>query len=266
MDENGKTGLVRAGGEFPGADIIGAAKETIKQIYGEIGMVENCRAVLTKLDGAGVVLLLPDGGTAGLEGVLDESQRAGMVQQIRALVEGNIRTAEKRLMGLSGRVSADGQEGDTRIMAAGGTDAADRAGGGTGETAPGKPQAVPDGVHGFADAAGTAGQCKRRACMDIGQVRQMLKDGYSLEDIQQHYGYKTKQSVQNFLKKHGVNPKPYESCTYRGVTAEDEGTIRALYTSGKFGLRETAAELGTSKKLLYEYLQKHPKLIPVRKG
>lgn len=117
-------------------------------------------------------------------------------------------------------------------------------------------------------AGGTAAQKGRhgRKCrMDIGEVRQMLKDGYGVGDIQKHYGYKTKQSVENFLKKNSINMKLYRAGTYREVTEADEGMITALYTSGKFSLRETAAELGTSKKLLYAYLQKHPKLIPVRK-
>lgn len=110
------------------------------------------------------------------------------------------------------------------------------------------------------------GRCGRQSRMETGKVRQMLKDGYSVEDIQKYYGYKTKQSVENFLKKNGINMKPYVTGAYREVTAADEGTITALYISGRFSLRETAAELGTSKKLLYEYLQKHPKLLPVRKG
>ncbi len=104
----------------------------------------------------------------------------------------------------------------------------------------------------------------RKSRMEIGEVRRMLKDGYGVEDIRVHYGYKTKRSVENFLEKNGVNMKIYGAGTYREVTEADEGTIAALYTSGKFSLRETAAELGTSKKLLYAYLQKHSKLIPIK--
>lgn len=104
----------------------------------------------------------------------------------------------------------------------------------------------------------------RKSRMDVAEVKRMLKDGYGVEDIQKHYGYKTKRSVEGFLKKNGINTKIYMAGAYREVTEADEGTITALYTSGRFSLRETAVELGTSKKLLYAYLQKHPKLIPVR--
>lgn len=103
----------------------------------------------------------------------------------------------------------------------------------------------------------------RKSRMDADAVRRMLKDGYSVEDIQKHYGYKTKTTVLKFIEKNKIKAGIY-SAGIRELTERDNGTIQALYTSGRFSLRETAAELGTSKKLLYEYLRKNPKLIPVR--
>lgn len=104
----------------------------------------------------------------------------------------------------------------------------------------------------------------RKSLMTVEEVRKLLKDGYGIEDIQKYYKYKTKETVLKFIEKNGINLKIYTGYEIHQPTSADDGTIRALYTSGKFSLRETAVELRTSKKLLYEYLQKNPKLIPVR--
>ena len=104
----------------------------------------------------------------------------------------------------------------------------------------------------------------RKSLMTVEAVRGLLKDGYGVEDIQKYYGYKTKTTVLKFMVENKINIKIYNGVQMRQPTSADDGKIYALYTSGKFSLRETAAEIRTSKKLLYEYLQRHPKLIPVR--
>ncbi len=266
MDENEKlAGMPTAEG-----DIITGAKETIRQIYEQIGMVENCQAILPKLTGADVVLMLPDGSTAGLEGILDEKQRAGTLSHVRGLVEENIRAASERLAKLSGAMPLECAQGEC------GEPGADGFGSGTSQkqSRGGKPETPEDNMQDKTENGDGAGQKPgdtgksvgetRRSRMELAEVRQMLKDGYSVEDIQKHYGYKTKQTVENFLLKNKVNVKLYGNSQYKEVTAADDGTIQALYTSGRFSLRETAAELGTSKKLLYEYIRKNPKLIPAK--
>ena len=103
---------------------------------------------------------------------------------------------------------------------------------------------------------------ERKSKMDKDTVLQLLKDGYSIQDIADRYGYKTTKTVDNFCKANKINTKLYERSN-RQLTEADIPQIRALYTDGPFNLTQTAGELGVSKKQLRAFVEENHLVKPV---
>lgn len=103
---------------------------------------------------------------------------------------------------------------------------------------------------------------ERKSKMDKDTVLQLLKDGYSVQNIADRYGYKTTKTVDNFCKANKINTKLYERID-RQLTEADIPQIRALYTDGPFNLTQTAGELGVSKKQLRAFVEENHLVKPV---
>lgn len=104
---------------------------------------------------------------------------------------------------------------------------------------------------------------ERKSRMDKGTVLQLLKDGYSTQDIADRYGYKTTKTVDNFCKTNKINVKLYTQHSDRQLTEADIPQIRELYTDGPFNLTQTAGELGISKKQLRAFVEENHLVKPV---
>lgn len=104
---------------------------------------------------------------------------------------------------------------------------------------------------------------ERKSKMDKDTVLQLLKDGYSVNDIADRYGYKTNKTVDNFCKANKINVKLYTRDGEKQLTEADIPQIRALYTDGTFNLTQTAGELGVSKKQLRAFVEENHLVKPV---
>lgn len=104
---------------------------------------------------------------------------------------------------------------------------------------------------------------ERKSKMDKDTVLQLLKDGYSVQNIADRYGYKTTKTVDNFCKTNKINVKLYTQHSDRQLTEADIPQIRELYTDGPFNLTQTAGELGVSKKQLRAFVEEKHLVKPV---
>ena len=186
--------------------IVNGANEVVNQIYEKIGQIDSCKAVIKNLETAEISLLLPSGELASLAPALKTEQRAELMYSIRRMAMDNIDDTAKFLERLSGAPS-------TPVAA--------------------EPTPTPAPV--------TVDDKKIKASkMNVPEVEQMFKDGYSVEDIAKHYGYRSTQTVQNFITKNRIKVK---------VLTQGNDAARDL--------TETAADLKTTKKKLREFCEKN---------
>lgn len=230
--------------------IIEASKKVVTDIYEQIGVIEGCNVMLATLDSSKISLLDDEGVLASLEPALSMEQQAEVMYSIRQLLKGNIHQAELKLQELSGMSKpTEAVLQDTVSI----------------PEELGNPEPItmePPKVTAPDDAEKKVKYIPKSK-MDADLVRQMLKDGYSVKDIQEYYGYKCEQTVYNFIRDNKISVK---NCTAgndtaKQLTEQDIPQIQALYTKGPFNLRDTAAEIGTTKKILHEFLQKYPHLV-----
>ena len=208
--------------------IVTGANEVVNKIYEKIGQIDSCKAVLNNLETAQISLLLPSGEIASLDPALSVEQRAELMYSVRRMAMANIESTAKFLERLSGEPSAEPAPVKT--------------------SEPEK-QTVPE-------------ELKRKvpvSKMTVAAVEQMFRDGYTVEDIAKHYNYKTTQTVHNFINKNGIKVKVLTQGNDRAkdLTEEDIPAIRAMYTDGPMTLRDTADDLGTTKKKLHDFCTKY---------
>ena len=89
--------------------------------------------------------------------------------------------------------------------------------------------------------------------MQIDEVTDMIRSGKTLEDITKFYGYKSNQTVKNFVEKNSISVKPLKL---------DDGKIRACYTNGPFTMKQIAEEFHLDTKAMHEYCKEHGLLKP----
>lgn len=215
-------------------EVIDGAKQVVNGIYEQIGRIDSCNAVLKVMDNAEVSLLQEDGNLVDTSSALTVEQRADVLYNMRCMIKGNIDEAAAAL---------------EAVQNAGKKPAAD--------TAAGQDTAAVQTIK----KANTQPP-ERKSRMDKGTVLQLLKDGYSIQDIADRYGYKTTKTVDNFCKANKINTKLYERSD-RQLTEADIPQIRALYTDGPFNLTQTAGELGVSKKQLRAFVEEKHLVKPV---
>lgn len=227
-------------------EIVTGANEVIGKINEQIGVIDNCQATMDSLEQSDISLLLEDGRLADLN-ALDMEQKAALKSGIRDMLTHNIDRAARFLRSVQGGTQED-SAGNVR----------------------GNEKSVPKPEENVSETAKSvskepelaAEQPKppvRKSKMTVEVVTEMIKDGYSREDIAKRYGYKTTQTVDNFIMKNKIKQSVLEQGNDKAVqlTEENIPEIMALYTNGPFNLRDTAAELKTTKKILHEFVQKH---------
>ena len=225
-------------------EVIDGAKQVVNGIYEQIGRIDSCNAVLKVMDKAEVSLLLEDGELVDTSSALSIEQRADLLYSVRNMIKGNIDLAAAALEAV--------QNAGKKPAAAEYTQPED-----THEA-----DAAEDAEEPGADTAAVPTVKKnnqppeRKSKMDKDTVLQLLKDGYSIQDIADRYGYKTTKTVDNFCK------KLYERSD-RQLKEADIPQIRALYTDGPFNLTQTAGELGVSKKQLRAFVEENHLVKPV---
>lgn len=223
-------------------EVLAGAKQVVNGIYEQIGRIDSCNAVLKVMDNAEVSLLQEDGNLVDTSSALTVEQRADVLYNMRCMIKGNIDEAAAALEAVqnAGKKPAD-------------THAAD---------------AAEDAEEPGADTAAVQTVKKnnqppeRKSKMDKDTVLQLLKDGYSIQEIAGRYGYKTTKTVDNFCKANKINTKLYERSD-RQLTEADIPQIRELYTDGPFNLTQTAGELGVSKKQLRAFVEENHLVKPV---
>lgn len=215
-------------------EVIYGAKQVVNGIYEQISRIDSCNAVLKVMDNAEVSLLQEDGNLVDTSSALTVEQRADVLYNMRCMIKGNIDEAAAAL---------------EAVQNAGKKPAAD--------TAAGQDTAAVQTIK-----KANPQPPERKSRMDKDTVLQLLKDGYSIQDIADRYGYKTTKTVDNFCRANKINTKLYERSD-RQLTEADIPQIRALYTDGTFNLTQTAGELGVSKKQLRAFVEENHLVKPV---
>lgn len=215
-------------------EVIYGAKQVVNGIYEQISRIDSCNAVLKVMDNAEVSLLQEDGNLVDTSSALTVEQRADVLYNMRCMIKGNIDEAAAAL---------------EAVQNAGKKPAAD--------TAAGQDTAAVQTIK-----KANPQPPERKSRMDKDTVLQLLKDGYSIQDIADRYGYKTTKTVDNFCRANKINTKLYERSD-RQLTEADIPQIRALYTDGTFNLTQTAGELNVSKKQLRAFVEENHLVKPV---
>lgn len=229
-------------------EVIDGAKQVVNGIYEQIGRIDSCNAVLKVMDNAEVTLLQEDGNLVDTSSALTVEQRADVLYNMRCMIKDNIDEAATALEAVQ---SAGKKPAGTH------DDAAEDAEEPEADTTAGEDEAAVQTVKKNNQPP------ERKSRMDKGTVLQLLKDGYSTQDIADRYGYKTTKTVDNFCKTNKINVKLYTQHSDRQLTEADIPQIRELYTDGPFNLTQTAGELGISKKQLRAFVEENHLVKPV---
>lgn len=240
-------------------EVIDGAKQVVNGIYEQIGRIDSCNAVLKVMDNAEVSLLQEDGNLVDTSSALTVEQRADVLYNMRCMIKGNIDEAAAALeaVQIAGKkpeaalATEDTQSSDMH------DDAMEDAEEPEADTAAGQDKAAVQTIK-----KANHQPPERKSRMDKDTVLQLLKDGYSVQDIAGRYGYKTTKTVDNFCKANKINTKLYERSD-RQLTEADIPQIRELYTDGPFNLTQTAGELGVSKKQLRAFVEEKHLVKPV---
>ena len=221
-------------------EVIDGAKQVVNGIYEQIGRIDSCNAVLKVMDDAEVSLLQEDGNLVDTSSALTVEQRADVLYNMRCMIKGNIDEAAAALEAVqnAGKKPVEVEEPEA-------------------DTAAGEDEAAVQTVKKNNQPP------ERKSRMDKGTVLQLLKDGYSIQDIADRYGYKTTKTVDNFCKTNKINVRLYTQHSDRQLTEADIPQIRELYTDGPFNLTQTAGELGISKKQLRAFVEENHLVKPV---
>lgn len=233
-------------------EVIDGAKQVVNGIYEQIGRIDSCNAVLKVMDNAEVTLLQEDGNLVDTSSALTVEQRADVLYNMRCMIKGNIDEAAAALEAVQNAGKKPVKAADTHA-----DETAEDAEDPETDTA-----AVQDDAAVQTVKKANHQPPERKSKMDKDTVLQLLKDGYSIQDIADRYGYKTTKTVDNFCKANKINTKLYERSN-RQLTEADIPQIRALYTDGPFNLTQTAGELGVSKKQLRAFVEENHLVKPV---
>lgn len=229
--------------------IVTGANEVVSKIYEKIGEIDSCKAVLKNLEEADLSLLMPDGVLAELRPALDNEQLSEVKFIMERMINARIECAAEFLEKVSGQQNAEPEkpleEEYEPMMAL-------------------EPELTPeDYAYAEEQEKQTVPEPVKRKVpvskMTVAAVEQMLREGYTIEDIAEHYKYKSAQTVHNFINKNKINVKNLTqgNATAKELTEKNIPEIRAMYTDGPMSLTDTAWELGTTKKKLHDFCTKH---------
>lgn len=234
-------------------EVIDGAKQVVNGIYEQIGRIDSCNAVLKVMDNAEVTLLQEDGNLVDTSSALTVEQRADVLYNMRCMIKDNIDEAAAALEAVQNAGKKPVKAADTHA-----DETAEDAEDPETDTA-----AVQDDAAVQTVKKANHQPPERKSKMDKDTVLQLLKDGYSIQDIADRYGYKTTKTVDNFCKTNKINVRLYTQHSDRQLTEADIPQIRELYTDGPFNLTQTAGELGVSKKQLRAFVEENHLVKPV---
>lgn len=223
-------------------EIITSAKGVVDSIYEKINEIETCKTLLENLKDAKLHLIMPDNMIASLHPAITDEQEQKILLDIIKTVEGNMTSASNSLKRFSLDDVLEEKEEPIPVVTIEPEILEERK---KPEQEDKKPEQKPEQ--------------KRETLsdkIDEEELKQMLRDGYSVRDITKHYGFKSDCTVYNYIEKHKINKERLSAGNKRPLTDDDIPHIRAIYTNGPLDLTETAADLGTSKKILYEFVHK----------
>ena len=256
------------------------ANKIIDTINEKITIIENCEGMLPEIEKAEVALLMNDGRTYTLEILLSLDQRTDLMYDIRRKIMDNMNMAAAELMRIS-----SAEEAPTLATARQELELE--------ETENREEHQIEELLEEQAaeppqEEAKTAKAPKKsekpgKSKMTIKEVQQMVNKGMTKEQIAEHYGYKCTEGVRKFIKDNKIVPeekapqlqeveekaraagKSYGQLvaeqsmknSTRALTADDIPVIRKKYTNGDITIGELATELGTSKILLYAFIEKN---------
>ena len=242
-------------------NIINEALELNAKINEKISEIDNCEAFIRKLDEGNLSLLMPEGEIIDLAPAITLEQKADIMYSIRTVARKNIENAVKFLERLSDPVVTAYVEPELPFVTV------------PKNTAPEpeyepmmalEPEPTPADFTFDKDSEKTivpeiVKKHVPTSKMTVAAVEQMFKDGYTVADVAKHYGYKTTQTVYNFINKNGIKVKVLTAGndTAKELTEANIQEIRALYTDGPMNLTDAAWELGTTKKKLHDFCMKH---------
>lgn len=224
--------------------IVTGANEVVTKIYAKIGEIDNCKAVLKNLENAELSLLMPEGELAELRPALDDEQMKEVKFILECMINARIECAAEFLENVSGQKSPKKEPAIKEWE----------------PTMALEPEMTPEDYP--KEKPVVPKEVKRKvptSKMTVAAVEQMFRDGYTVEDIAEHYGYKTIQTVNNFINKNNIKVKVLTqgNDAAKELTEKNIPEIRAMYTDGPMSLGDTAAELGTTKKKLHDFCTKH---------
>lgn len=242
-------------------NIINGALELNAKINEKISEIDNCEAFIRKLDEGNLSLLMPEGEIIDLAPAITLEQKADIMYSIRTVARKNIESAVKFLERLSDPVVTAYVEPELPFVTVPQNTTSEP------EYEPMmalEPEMTPED-YSYAKEykePKIPAEVKRKvpvSKMTVAAVEQMFKDGYTVADVAEHYGYKTTQTVYNFINKNGIKVKVLTAGndTAKELTEANIPEIRALYTDGPMNLADTAWELGTTKKKLHDFCMKH---------
>lgn len=214
--------------------VINGAKEAIEKIYETINRIETCEALLGKMKNASILIVMESGEPAEVHPAISEDQEAKIILDMVKMIEKNMQDGVKDLKKLQGsETKKDEEEPEEKQII------------------------LPEAIKSKKPEEKKEEKEQQKKGMNVDTVKQMLKDGYNVHEIAVHFGYKSDQTVHNFIEKNNINKAVLMVGPKRALEEKDIPQIKALYTNGPFGITETAAELGTSKKILHEFVTKH---------
>lgn len=236
-------------------NIINGALELNAKINEKISEIDNCEAFIRKLDEGNLSLLMPEGEIIDLAPAITLEQKADIMYSIRSLARANIESAisflervsdnEPELPFVTVPQNTTSEPEYEPMMAL-------------------EPEMTPEDYFYAKEykEPKIPAEAKRKvpvSKMTVATVEQMFKDGYTVADVAEHYGYKTTQTVYNFINKNGIKVKVLTAGndTAKELTEANIPEIRALYTDGPMNLTDAAWELGTTKKKLHDFCMKH---------
>lgn len=245
-------------------NIISNSDKLIENIYEKRTVIDNCQALLPKLDQGEVSIFLNDGTFADLKKAINDEQMADLLYSVRSIIKKNMNTAadelDKLYMGSITPIKVNVSDSDTKH---------------DGEEAITQQEKVnknPDTTATSSDAGKDKGTLLHKK-MDIETVSNMLSEGKTYQQIAEHFGYKCDDTVRKFARTNklgafaekgtGQQDKAKPEVEPYMFSGDDINLIEKKYTRGSYTLGEMAKELGVSKKELHEFINANHLVKPV---
>lgn len=206
------------------------SKNLVAKIYDKMSVVETCEAISEKIKVMKVCYTGDENQFLALDKVLDESQMMLTSEFIIKMIDNRKNEAAKYLDFLNGKIPAIPN--------------------------PVFEETVKEMVSQDKPVETMQKPTPRVSKMQVDEVSDMIKSGKTVEDITKFYGYKSNQTVKNFVDKNNISVEPMKL---------DDGKIKACYTNGPFTMKQIADEFHLDTKVMHEYCKEHRLLKPNKK-